>query len=110
MQQEHDFIKFILAKKNKLSYNEKEISKDLREIFSEVEDYQKKQDDPYYICKNTNILQIFHSSWLDENVQYSENMFHYLVSLYLLDCINSEIYRSGIQELFFNKSLSIYES
>lgn len=103
---EHDFIEFILAKKNQEDFNEKKISKDFREIYLETEEYQKKQDDPYYICKNTNILQIFHSSWLDEDIQLSENMFYYLVSLYLLDCINFEIYRSGIQELFFNKSLS----
>ncbi len=106
MQQEHDFIEFILAKKNKQSYNEKRISKDLQEVYSEIEEYHKKQEDPYYICKNAKILQIFHSSWLDENIQFSENVFYYLVSLYLLDCINFETYRSGIQELFFNKSLS----
>jgi putative mRNA 3-end processing factor len=106
MQEELDFIEFILAEKNKQSYDEKKISKDLLEIYSEIEEYQKKKDDHYYICENINILKIFQSSWLDENAQLSENMFYYLVGLYVLDCINLETYRSGIQEFFFNKSLS----
>ncbi len=106
MQQEHDFIEFILAKKNNQNYNEKKISKELRNIYLELEEYLKKQDDSYYICKNANILQIYQSSWLEENTQHSENMFYYLVGLYLLNCINFEIYRAGIQDLFFNKSLS----
>ena len=106
MQQEHDFIEFLFSKKNNQKFDEKKISKELRNIYMEIEQHQKKQDDPYYIYQNNNILQIHNSSWLDEDTQLSENVFYYLVSLYLFNCINFETYRSVIQELYYSKSLS----
>ncbi|NPD88782.1 MAG: MBL fold metallo-hydrolase [Asgard group archaeon] len=104
MQQLIDFSKHVLSKTSKKNYKIPELKSDLLEIINEIEEYSEKKDDPYYIIDNKMIKSLFDLSWLKEIENDDKNLEYYLIGLFLFDCMNIELYRSVIQELFFTKN------
>lgn len=100
MQQLIDFSKSILSKISKKKYDTSEIEPDKLVILKEIEEYVEKKDDPYFVIENKKIEVVFGLSWLQEIEKDDEDLEYFLIGLYLYDCMNLELYRSVIQELF----------
>ncbi|MCG3221246.1 MAG: hypothetical protein H7641_07685, partial [Candidatus Heimdallarchaeota archaeon] len=100
MQQLIDFSKHVLSKTSKIKYEIPNLKSDLLGIINEVEEYVEKKDDPYFIINNEMIKSLFGLSWLEEMENDDGNLEYYLIGLFLYDCLNIELYRSVIQELF----------
>ncbi len=89
-----NYLEFIMKIKPNLKLN-----KTYQKIYDDCREYLKISKDPYFICQNSNIMNIFDISWVGLNENFSEVSEYYLFTLYWLDAINFEIYRSVIQEL-----------
>ncbi|MCG3226718.1 MAG: MBL fold metallo-hydrolase [Candidatus Heimdallarchaeota archaeon] len=100
MQQLIDFSKYVLSKTSNVKYEIPDLNSDLLEIVKEVEEYAEKKDDPYFIINNEMITSLFGLSWLEEMENDDKKLEYYLIGLFLHDCMNIELYRSVIQELF----------
>ncbi|MCE7742659.1 MAG: MBL fold metallo-hydrolase [Candidatus Heimdallarchaeota archaeon] len=78
------------------------LNKTFQKIYDDCRDFVKNSTDPYFICKNTNLINIFDISWVGLTENFSEVSEYYLFALYWLDAINFELFRSVLQELETN--------
>ena len=100
MQQLIEFSKYILTKKLNKKFDIAKLKPDKIALLKEIEDYAENKEDPYFIIESEKIKNLFGLSWLKEFPEEDEDLEFLLIGLYLYDCLNLELYRSIIQELF----------
>jgi putative mRNA 3-end processing factor len=94
------YIKYLL----KIDTKQK-LHKDLTKIYEESKEFSNNYKDPYYVCSNEDLLEIFNTSWSGVQEEPSESTIFYALSLYWFDAIEFELYRSILQELHSHDKL-----
>lgn len=89
-----NYLEFLMKLKPDLK-----LKKTYHEIYQDCKEYLKISKDPYFICQNSNIMNIFDIAWVGLTENFSAVSEYYLFTLYWLNAINFEIYRAVIQEL-----------
>ena len=95
------YINFLFKQNTKEKLND-----NLQAIFKESKNYSDNINDPYYQCKNEELLEVFTTSWSGIQEEISESMVYYAITLYWLDAINLELYRAILQELGSQKLIT----
>lgn len=95
-----DFVYHMIMELKGESLNPKLLDDQFNEVVVEIYDYKEKREDPYYICENTTILNLFNISWLESEDEISPRDLHYLIGLFVTDSMNFETYRAIIRKLY----------
>ncbi len=99
MENVKDFFNHIISKLIEDSSNLKPLDDEFNEVVVEIENYKSKKEDPYYICENNIILNLFNISWLESEDEISPIDLYYLIGMYVNDSMNFETYRAIIRKL-----------